>query len=80
VEQFWYAIKEVGRMPRVGGKMVVEEQVEDLAIVSDGSGGYLVVEILGRASTYQEAKDIFEEELEGEPEGEEDEEDDNDSD
>lgn len=61
--------------------MVVEEQVEDLAIVSDGSGGYLVVEILGKASTYQEAKDMFEEELEGEDEpegeGEEDEEEDN---
>lgn len=53
--------------------MVVEERVEDLAIVSDGSGGYLVVEILGKAATYAEAKDIFDEELEDEEEDEEEE-------
>lgn len=75
MEQYWYPVREVRGKVKVGGKMVVEEQVEDLAIVSDGSGGYLVVEILGRASTYQEAKDIFEEELEGDSEGEEEDED-----
>jgi hypothetical protein len=62
----------------VGGKMVVEEQVEDLAIISDGSGGYLVVEVIAKADTYKEAKDIFEAELEEEGEGEEDEEEEDD--
>jgi len=57
--------------------MVVEEQVEDLAIISDGSGGYLVVEVIAKADTYKEAKEIFEQELEGEepePDDEEEEE------
>ena len=54
--------------------MVVEEQVEDLAIISDGSGGYLIVEVIAKADTYKEAKEIFDEELEGEEPGPDDEE------
>jgi hypothetical protein len=57
--------------------MVVEEQEGSIAIVSDGSGGYLVVEIIGKAETYAEAKEIMEDELAIEDE-DEDEEDDND--
>lgn len=58
---------------------VVEEQVENLAIVTDGSGGYLVVEILGKADTYAEAKEILDEALEEEDEeGDDEEEDDED--
>jgi hypothetical protein len=64
--------------------MVVEEKTGDIAIVSDGSGGYLVVEIIDKASTYAEAKEIFDaecdEELEEDEEEEDDEEDDTDSD
>ena len=41
--------------------MVVTESVGDLAIVTDGSGGYLVVEILGKAATYAKASKILEE-------------------
>jgi len=57
--------------------MVVAEQAADLAIVTDGSGGYLVVEILGRASTYKEAQAILadEQELEEDEEDLEDDED-----
>ena len=64
--------------------MVVEERTGDIAIVTNGGGGYLVVEILGEASTYKKAKEIMDEALEedeeepepdyDEPEGEEEEE------
>ena len=63
--------------------MVVEERTGDIAIVTNGGGGYLVVEILGEASTYKKAKEIMEEALEDdeepepdydEPDGEEEEE------
>lgn len=56
--------------------MVVQEQAADLAIVTDGSGGYLVVEILGKASTYKEAQAILEDEQELEQDEELDDEDD----
>jgi hypothetical protein len=48
--------------------MVVEERTGDIAIVTNGGGGYLVVEILGEASTYKKAKEIMEEALEDEDE------------
>jgi hypothetical protein len=50
--------------------MVVEERTGDIAIVTNGGGGYLVVEILGEASTYKKAKEIMEEALEDEDEEE----------
>lgn len=40
--------------------MVVKEKVGDIAIVTDGAGGYLVVDILGKAATYQEASELME--------------------
>lgn len=55
--------------------MVVEERVGTLAIVTNGSAGYLVVEILGEAKTFEEAQEILDTEMEEEEneEGEEDE-------
>jgi hypothetical protein len=61
--------------------MVVEEREGDIAIVTNGGGPYLVVDILGEAATYKEAKEIMDEALEeddepmdGEPSDEEEEE------
>lgn len=42
--------------------MVVQQRSGDLAIVTNGSAGYLVVEILGEAETYEEAQEILEDE------------------
>lgn len=56
---------------------IVEEQEGDVAIVTDGAGGYLVVEIIDKCDTYAEAKEAMEEALEGEEE-EDNEEDDED--
>ena len=56
--------------------MVIEERDEGIAILGDGSGGYLIVEILAKADTYQEAKEIFADIVdEQDDEDEEDEED-----
>lgn len=55
--------------------MVVEEQEGDVAIVSDGAGGYLVVEIIDKCDTYAEAKEAMEEALEGEEDDEDNDED-----
>ena len=56
--------------------MVVQERIGDLAIVTNGSAGYLVVEILGEAETYEEAQEILQDEQNGEDDQEEGEEDD----
>lgn len=53
--------------------MVVEEQEGDVAIVADGAGGYLVVEIIDKCDTYAEAKEAMEDALEDEEEEDEDE-------
>ena len=54
--------------------MVVERREGNLAIVTDGSGGYLVVEIIDEAETFREAEEIMEEELENSENDEEEEE------
>jgi hypothetical protein len=51
--------------------VVVEARVGELAIVTNGGSGYLVVEILGTADTFDKAQEILDAELE---EGEDDEE------
>ena len=60
--------------------MLVEARVGELAIITNGGDGYLVVEILGSAKTYVEAQEILDAELEEEEneeeEGDEDEEND----
>lgn len=53
--------------------MLVQERNGDVAIVTNGGSGYLVVEIIGEAETYKEAKEIMDEVLE-EDEGEDEEE------
>ncbi len=58
--------------------MVVKEKVGDVAIVTDGGGGYLVVDILGKAATYKEASELLEDIEEEQESGDEDEGDDND--
>jgi hypothetical protein len=50
--------------------MVVEARVGELAIITNGSSGYLVVEVLGSADTYAEAQEILEAEQEIEDEDE----------
>jgi len=49
--------------------MVVEEQEGSIAIVGDGAGGYLVVEIIEKCATYAEAKEVMEEALEDDDDG-----------
>jgi len=56
--------------------MVVEEQEGSIAIVGDGAGGYLVVDIIAKCDTYAEAKEEMEEALEDDENGDDDEDDD----
>ena len=51
--------------------MVVEQREGNIAIVTNGEGGYLVVEIIGEADTYKEAEELMEEALEEDDEEEE---------
>ena len=55
--------------------MVVEQREGSIAIITNGSGGYLVVDIIGEADTYKEAEEIMQEELEGGDDEEEEDED-----